>query len=121
MKLLRLMLRYKLPGKAWDGWHLSAGKLYTPEGFELAPHEVTWWSLLVRQARRFRSMLQENQRLRAGRTTEPAISDGRPAGMEDGRCVVTPPVSLTHETGCKWCQKSRSQQRRGLRADQGPK
>lgn len=84
MKLLRLMLRYKLPGKAWDGWHLSAGKLYTPEGFELAPHEVTWWSLLVRQARCFRSMLQENQRLRAGRTTEPAISDGRPAWRTGG-------------------------------------
>ena len=55
-KLMRLMLHYELPGKAWEGWHLSAGRLYTPEGLELAPHEVSWWSLLVRQARSFRTL-----------------------------------------------------------------
>lgn len=117
-KLLRLQLRYELPGKAWDGWCVSAGKLYTPEGFALEPHEVSWWSLLVRQARCFRQLLQENQRLRAGRATEPATSRAqRAAGLDAGRCLVTPPGSLTAETTCPYCQRARRKQRRGLRAD----
>lgn len=64
-KLMRLQLHYELPGKAWQGWSLSAGRLYTPEGFELAPDEVSWWSLLVRQARCFRSLYQQQATQRA--------------------------------------------------------
>jgi hypothetical protein len=52
-KLMRLQLRYELPGKDWEGWHLSAGRLYTPEGHELNPRDFTWWSLLVRRAAMF--------------------------------------------------------------------
>lgn len=55
-KLLRLQLRYELPGDAWKGWHLSAGRLYTPEGFELNPHDFSWWGLLVRRAQMFSSL-----------------------------------------------------------------
>lgn len=64
-KLMRLQLRYELPGSAWDGWHLSAGRLYTPEGYELVPKDFEWWSLLVRQARCFSSLYAENGHLRA--------------------------------------------------------
>jgi hypothetical protein len=52
-KLLRLQLYYELPGDAWSGWHLSAGRLYTPEGHELHPADFTWWGLLVRRAALF--------------------------------------------------------------------
>lgn len=52
-KLMRLQLRYELPGEAWAGWHLSAGKLYTPENHELNPKDFSWWSLLVRRAAMF--------------------------------------------------------------------
>lgn len=114
-KLLRVMLHYELPGKAWEGWSLSAGRLYTPEGFELAPHEVSWWSLLVRQARLFRSMYKD--KFPAGPVGELAIAPARPARD----VLVTRPGSLTGENGCKWCQKARTQQRRGLRADAGRK
>lgn len=65
VRLLRLHLRYELPGHAWAGWTLAAGKLYTPEGFALEPQEVSWWSLLVRQARGFRALYDENNALRA--------------------------------------------------------
>ena len=119
LKLLRLMLRYELPGKAWEGWHLSAGRLYTPEGFELAPHEVSWWSLLVRQARMFRVLYRERYSVPVGPVEEPAIQPARQGFVRDD--VVTRPVSLTGETRCLHCQKRRTQQRRGLRTDLGPK
>ncbi len=86
VKLLRLMLRYELPGKAWEGWHLSAGRLYTPEGFELAPHEVSWWSLLVRQARGFRALYLGRTAAGADRSTEgaPACGGGLRAPKASG-------------------------------------
>jgi len=52
-KLLRVLLHYELPGEAWAGWTLSAGRLYTPEGHELDPRGFTWWSLLCRKAEMF--------------------------------------------------------------------
>lgn len=55
-KLLRVQLHYELPGEAWSGWSLSAGRLYTPEGFELNPHDFTWWSLLCRKASMFSTL-----------------------------------------------------------------
>lgn len=55
-KLMRLQLHYELPGDAWSGWSLSAGRLYTPEGHELSPHDFTWWSLLCRKAAMFSSL-----------------------------------------------------------------
>lgn len=66
-KLMRLQLRYELPGDAWKGWHLSAGRLYTPEGFELNPHDFSWWGLLVRRAALF-SSLYAKAATAAGRT-----------------------------------------------------
>lgn len=84
-KLLRLHLRLDLPGAAWDGWHLSGGKLYTPEGFELAPLEVSWWSLLVRQARCFGSVYRELSHLRlAGRAAPVVAGTVRSAGPAGG-------------------------------------
>lgn len=60
-KLLRVQLHYELPGQAWNGWHLSAGRLYTPEGYELHPKDFTWWGLLVRKAALF-GTLYDRQR-----------------------------------------------------------
>ena len=48
-KLMRLHLRYDLPGKDWEGWHIAAGKLWTPEGHGLNPHDAKWWSMLHRR------------------------------------------------------------------------
>ena len=80
-KLMRLQLHYELPGAAWEGWHLSAGRLYTPEGHQLDPKDFSWWSLLVRQARCFRSLYVQNQALRTeSRHREaPAPHEGRDA------------------------------------------
>ncbi|OFN64405.1 hypothetical protein HMPREF2972_09080 [Neisseria sp. HMSC066B07] len=53
-KLLRILNRFELPG--WSGWHMHSGKLWTPEGFGFEPQDGAWWSLLVRQARSFRTL-----------------------------------------------------------------
>ncbi len=52
-KLVRVLLRYELPGDDWHGWHFHAGKLYTPEGRFIEPSDSDWWSLLVRKSQMF--------------------------------------------------------------------
>lgn len=56
-KLVRIMHRWELPGDAWKGWHMHSGKLWTPEGYGFGPQDSSWWSLLVRQAQCFRSLI----------------------------------------------------------------
>ena len=63
-KLMRLMCRMELPGRDWDGWCISAGKLYTPEGHGLSPHDAKWWSLLVQRAEDGRKALLELARIK---------------------------------------------------------
>ena len=64
-KLLRVLMRYELPHDDWAGWHFSGGKLWTPEGYSIAPHESSWWSLLVRRAQMFSSMYARCHQLEA--------------------------------------------------------
>lgn len=61
IKLLRVHCRHELPGKAWGGWVFHSGKLWTPEGHGLLPHDAACWSNL---ARRTQVVLKENHRLR---------------------------------------------------------
>ena len=63
-KLLRILNRFELPGDAWAGWHMHSGKLWTPEGFSFEPQDGAWWSLIVRQARSFRSVYAELSAMR---------------------------------------------------------
>ena len=63
-KLVRVLRWFELPGKQWTGWHFHGGKLWTPEGHGFEPRDSTWWSLLVRQARSFHTLYQDNHRLR---------------------------------------------------------
>ncbi|WP_382324854.1 VC1465 family Xer recombination activation factor [Hydrogenophaga sp. UC242_53] len=122
-KLLRVQLHYELPGDAWNGWHLSAGRLYTPEGHELRPQDFVWWGLLVRQARSFKTLYEANTALRAAAGPDgdrAAACRDRGSDRPGGRDVlVTRHFSLMDDTAkqaCRWC---RSKQRRGFRADQG--
>ena len=63
-KLLRVLARLELPGKAWAGWRLEGDVLITPEGRQITPKDGSWWSLLVRQAAGFRAVYDEATRLR---------------------------------------------------------
>lgn len=76
-RLIRILGRYELPDKSWAGWLMHSGKLWTPEGHPIEPRDGAWWSLLVRQARCFRSTFQENTQLRAQlRTAGNAVGVG---------------------------------------------
>ena len=80
-KLLRVQLHYELPGAAWDGWALSAGRLYTPEGHELRPQDFTWWSLLVRRAALFSVLYARHE----GALARPDRARGMRSVTEAGR------------------------------------
>jgi len=77
-KLLRVMRLFELPCKGWDGWHMHSGKLWSPEGFCFAPGDASWWGLLVRQARGFKTLydLEVSSRI-AGREGDPLAGVGR--------------------------------------------
>jgi len=57
-KLVRVLRWFELPQKGFEGWCMHSGKLWTPEGHGIAPEDGSWWSLLVRQARCFRTLYQ---------------------------------------------------------------
>lgn len=113
-RLLRIHNRFELPSPGWEGWHMHSGKLWSPEGFAFAPEDGKWWSLLVRQARCFRSCYLELSDLRvamAGRaqalacdapergTSAPARGPacGDPTALRAARaeCLVCSPPSNT--------------------------
>jgi hypothetical protein len=82
-KLLKIQLHYELPGKAWEGWSFAAGKLYTPEGYSLHPHDWSWWSLLARRAAMFGHLARENGLLKAkierdAAAARQAVADAQP-------------------------------------------
>ena len=54
-KLLRLLRGGKVLGAGWDHFYVRRDVLVTPEGHEFKAGDLAWWSLLVRQAREFRS------------------------------------------------------------------
>lgn len=140
-KLLKLQLHYELPGKDWEGWSFSAGKLYTPEGYTLHPHDWSWWSLLARRAASFAPLYRENGLLKvelaalrqAAGGTSASVSSRLPgaaaadvltvpgADLGQVRCLVTPHFSPTSRTDCPHCQRGKSKQRRGFAGDRGQK
>jgi hypothetical protein len=89
-KLVRVLRYFELPGDAWRGWHFAAGKLWSPEGFGFEPHESSWWSLLVRQARCFQALYERAQ---AGRSDVPDPAD-RASAAPGGRAAAQPPLNL---------------------------
>ena len=101
-RLIRILGRYELPDKSWAGWLMHSGKLWTPEGHPIEPRDGAWWSLLVRQARCFRSTFQENTQLRAqlrtaenaggvgpGVAAQPQPGTGPSAGLVSSKTTVT--------------------------------
>lgn len=59
-RLVRVMRWFELPQKGFEGWCMHSGKLWTPEGIPIGPQDGGWWSLLVRQARCFRTLYQRS-------------------------------------------------------------
>lgn len=78
-RLLRVMAGAELACPAWTGWHMHSGKLWSPEGYGFDPLDSSWWGLLVRRARLFGVVYDENvglQRLLAELKRPPADKPG---------------------------------------------
>lgn len=43
----------------WAGFGFQAGHMFTPEGHQLEPCDMVWWSLTCNIAREWRLMMQE--------------------------------------------------------------
>jgi len=43
----------------WAGFGFQAGHMFTPEGHQLEPCDMTWWSLTCNIAREWRLMMAE--------------------------------------------------------------
>ena len=63
-RLLRILTGAELPCNGWDGWHMHSGQLWSPEGHGFKPNDSSWWGLLVRQARCFKTMADRETQLR---------------------------------------------------------
>ena len=63
-RLLRILTGAELPANGWDGWHMHSGQLWSPEGHGFKPNDSSWWGLLVRQARCFKTLADRETQLR---------------------------------------------------------
>jgi hypothetical protein len=60
-KLMRVLKGGKFLGADWKDWHVQRGVLYSPEGHRFEASMMTWWSLLIRQAREFQRIMRERR------------------------------------------------------------
>ena len=52
----------------WAGFGFQAGHMFTPEGHQLEPCDMAWWSLTCNIAREWRLMMVEARTEAAGRS-----------------------------------------------------
>jgi hypothetical protein len=84
-RLLRILTGAELPSNGWDGWHMHSGKLWSPEGHGFLPSDSSWWGLLVRQARGFKTLYDQ-----ATLHRQLAIRSGDVAAAAGGACAAGP-------------------------------
>jgi len=57
--------RIELTGP-WAGFGFQGHKLWTPEGYDLEPCDMRWWSLTCNIAKEWRSMMEQERVIRGG-------------------------------------------------------
>ncbi|MFI8716345.1 VC1465 family Xer recombination activation factor [Stenotrophomonas sp. NPDC077464] len=83
-KLLRMLSSGRYLGdQAWSNFHVCGAVLHTPEGHTFPAADLAWWSLAIRQAEAFRSIMREQRSEKPGTASE-GSDVGRQAGMEPG-------------------------------------
>lgn len=75
-RVMRLLGGYVLNGKAWEGWTMWKGKLYSPEGRSFEPHELRHISNYFTSARLF---LQERKSLKSQTPNHVTIASDTPS------------------------------------------
>lgn len=94
-RLLRILTGSEQPCSGWDGWHMHSGMLWSPEGHGFKPNDSSWWGLLVRQARSFKTMYDRESLLK-----QLAIRAGNGvAAMDAASSAGASGVAATSPTG----------------------
>lgn len=103
-KLLRVFGGGDLVDPAWCEWKLVRGRLYTPEGHAIDPHDASWLSLLVRRARMMGVLSRECEQLRASvtRLTEGRGQHEAQAGAQAQRAPAAPVLRSVGEGEGVW-------------------
>jgi hypothetical protein len=104
-RLMRVLRGGKVLGPQWRGFHVWRDHLFTPEGHRFHFSDLAWWSLLVRQAREFRSIVLAKNSLG---NPEASAASARIAGLvfltnkEEKTPAkgppVSPPISVVRDT-----------------------
>lgn len=92
-RLLRILTGSELPCNGWDGWHMHSGKLWSPEGHGFLPNDSSWWGLLVRQARSFKTMYDREsllKKLAIGAGDASAVTNGPSSAGPFGDAAASP-------------------------------
>ncbi|MCD0252534.1 VC1465 family Xer recombination activation factor [Xanthomonas campestris] len=85
-KLVRLLASGKhLDGPAWKDFQIRADVLITPEGREFKAADLSWWSLVFRQAEAFRTLSRQQRQAKQQQATE---------GSDASACAGAEPAEL---------------------------
>lgn len=97
-KLLRVLKGGKFLGPEWHGWMVNRDTLYTPEGHSLKSHEMAWWSLLIRQAREFQTIMRTRRHAAAVAADASAAADAAAAlTLDQLQAQVRERLAQVHE------------------------
>ncbi len=66
----------------WAGFGFQGGHMFTPEGHQLEPVDMAWWSLTCNIAREWRLMMEEARRRPAR-----SLTAGKPCATADSSVV----------------------------------
>lgn len=80
-KLMRILRGGKHLGPQWRDFHIVGDRLITPEGHEFPAGDLAWWSLLVRQAEMFRTLIRERRQVQQP-SIDGSLQGGRQAALE---------------------------------------
>ena len=75
----------------WAGFGFQAGHMFTPEGHQLEPCDMVWWSLTCNIAREWRLMME------ASRTRPAQVRPGKAAPADSGVIYLRDALRIRRE------------------------
>ncbi|MCU1020144.1 phage protein [Stenotrophomonas maltophilia] len=78
----------------WAGFGFQGGRMFTPEGHQLEPCDMTWWSLTCNIAREWRRMMAES---RAEIATSSVLSRNAPSTTKSSVIYLAEAIRIRRE------------------------
>lgn len=94
-KLMRVLRGGKVLGPEWRGFTIRADRLNTPEGHTFHAGDLSWWSLLVRQARAYGNARRQLRALQDASSAAAAPDRAaRPSRKADAGAAACSPAPI---------------------------